>query len=127
MEVNKTNSSNVMFTLFGKGHWSERAQKYVPSTKPIMNVDIPWVGSYIISERAKPQTLELRQMMATATEQQLRDYKLLQFDAVAAAGIFSYGNASGLTIRSPYIVLDVDDLASETEARHMMQRFIADP
>ena len=96
MEVNKTNSSNVMFTLFGKGHWSENEQKYVPSTKPLMNVDIPWVGSYIISERAKHQTSELRQKMETATDQQLRDYKLLHFDAVAAAGIFSYGNAAML-------------------------------
>ena len=114
------------FTFFGKGHWSNNKQKYVPSTKPIMNVDIPWVGSYIISERAKPQTLELRQMMGTATEQQLRDYKLLQFDAVAAAGIFSYGNASGLTIRSPYIVLDVDDLESTEVAREIQQTLIAD-
>ena len=121
-----TQSETKLFTLFGKGHWSERAQKYVPSTKALMNVDIPWVGSHIISERAKPQTLELRQMMATATEQQLRDYKLLQFDAVAAAGIFSYGNASGLTIRSPYIVLDVDDLESTEVAREIQQTLIAD-
>ena len=121
-----TPSETKQFTFFGKGHWSERAQKYVPSTKPLMNVDIPWVGSYIISERAKPQTLELRQMMGTATEQQLRDYKLLQFDAVAAAGIFSYGNASGLTIRSPYIVLDIDDLESTEVAREIQQTLVAD-
>lgn len=121
-----TPSETKLFTLFGKGHWSKSAQKYVPSTKPIMNVDIPWVGSYIISERAKPQTLELRQMMGTATEQQLRDYKLLQFDAVAAAGIFSYGNASGLTIRSPYIVLDIDDLESTEVAREIQQTLVAD-
>lgn len=121
-----TPSETKLFTLFGKGHWSKSAQKYVPSTKPIMNVDIPWTGSYIISERAKPQTLELRQMMETATEQQLRDYKLLQFDAVAAAGIFSYGNASGLTIRSPYIVLDIDDLESTEVAREIQQTLVAD-
>lgn len=126
MDLSKTFNGNVMFTLFGKGHWSENEQKYVPSTKPLMNVDIPWVGSYIISERAKHQTSELRQMMGTATEQQLRDYKLLQFDAVAAAGIFSYGNASGLTIRSPYIVLDIDDLESTEVAREIQQTLIAD-
>ena len=121
MELNKTYSNNVMFTLFGKGHWSEKAQKYVPSTKPMMNVDIQWVGDYVLSERAKPQTEELRQIMTTATEQQLREYKLIQFDAVAGAGIFSYGNAAGLTIRSPYIVLDVDDLESTEEAREIQQ------
>lgn len=126
MEQNKFYSSNVMFTLFGKGRWSEKAQKYVPSTKPLMNVDIPWVGSYIKSERVKSQTLELRQMMGTATDQQLRDYKLLQFDAVAAAGIFSYGSAAGMIVRSPYVVVDVDDLASTDEAREIQQTLVND-
>ena len=126
MELNKTYSSNVMFTLFGKGHWSEKAQKYVPSTKPMKNVDIQWVGDYVLSERAKPQTEELRQIMTTATEQELRDYKLIQFDAVAGAGIFSYGSAAGLTVRSPFIVLDVDDLESTEEAREIQQTLIAD-
>lgn len=126
MEENKTFNGNVLFTLFGKGHWSEKLQKYVPSTKPLMNVDISWVGNYVLSERAKAQTLELRQMMDSASEQQLRDYKLLQFDAVAAAGIFSYGNAASLTVRSPYVVIDVDDLSSTEEAREIQQTLIND-
>ena len=121
-----TNNSNTLFTLFGKGYWSKRAQKYVPSTKPYMNVDVAWAGDYILSERAKSQTLELRQMMSTATDQQLRDYKLVQFDAVAAAGVFSYGNADGLMVRSPYIVIDVDDLDSTDEAREIQQTLIND-
>lgn len=126
MEENKTFNGNVLFTLFGKGHWSEKLQKYVPSTKPLMNVDISWVGNYVLSERAKTQTMELRQMIGTATEQQLREYKLLQFDAVAAAGIFSYGNAASLTVRSPYVVIDVDDLSSTEEAREIQQILIND-
>ena len=126
MADNKTFDSNVLFTNFGKGHWSEKAQKYVPSTKPLMNVDVPWVCNSVLSERAKSQTLELRQMMGTASDQQLRDYKLLQFDAVAAAGIFSYGSAAGLVVRSPYIVIDVDDLASTDEAREIQQTLIND-
>lgn len=117
---------NTLFTNFGKGYWSEKAQKYVPSTKPLMNVDVPWVGNSVLSERAKSQTSELRQMMGTATDQQLRDYKLLQFDAVAAAGIFSYGSAAGLVVRSPYIVIDVDDLASIDEAREIQQTLVSD-
>lgn len=119
-------SNNTKFTLFGKGYWSEKAQKYVPSTKPKRNVDIQWVGDYVLSERAKVQTAELRQMMATATEQQLRDYKLTEFDAVAGAGIFSYGNAAGLSVRSPYIVIDIDQLESTEEARAIQQTLIAD-
>ena len=119
-------SNNTKFTLFGKGYWSEKAQKYVPSTKPKRNVDIQWVGDYVLSERAKVQTTELRQMMATATEQQLRDYKLTEFDAVAGAGIFSYGNAAGLSVRSLYIVIDIDQLESTEEARAIQQTLIAD-
>jgi hypothetical protein len=119
-------SNNTKFTLFGKGYWSEKAQKYVPSTRPKRNVDIQWVGDYVLSERAKVQTTELRQMMATATEQQLRDYKLTEFDAVAGAGIFSYGNAAGLSVRSPYIVIDIDQLESTEEARAIQQTLIAD-
>ena len=126
MGDNKTFDSNELFTLFGKGYWSEKAQKYVPSTKPLMNVDVSWVGNYIISVRAKAQTLELREMMGTASDQQLRDYKLLQFDAVAAAGVFSYGNAAGLVVRSPYLVIDVDDLSSTDEAREIQQTLIND-
>ena len=122
----KTFNSNELLTLFGKGYWSKKAQRYVPSTKPIKNVDIRWVADYVLSEFAKSQTDELRRMMATATEQQLRDYKLLQFDAVAAAGIFSYGSAAGLLVRSPYVVLDIDDLASIDEARDIQQTLIND-
>ena len=32
MDLSKTFNGNVMFTLFGRGYWSENAQKYVPST-----------------------------------------------------------------------------------------------
>jgi hypothetical protein len=84
------------------------------------------VGDYVFAERAKPQTEELHQIMTTATEQEVRDYKLIQFDAVAGAGIFSCGSAAGLTIRSPYIVLDVDDLESTEEAREIQQTLIED-
>lgn len=119
--------TNTLFTLFGKGHWSEKAQKYVPSTKPQQSVDIAWTAAYIKSERAKYQTLCLREMMATATDQQLRDYKLKEFDAVAGAGIFSYGSAAGLVERSPFIVIDVDDLSSTSEALSIKQTLISDP
>ena len=136
MKVRQTTDSNTLFTFFGKGHWSEKAQKFVPSTKPLMNVDVAWVGNYVLSERAKAQTLELRQLMTRdydhtpqgikQHEQSQRDFKLLEFDAVAGAGTFSYGNANGLIERSPYIVIDIDDLDSTEEARQVQQRLIAD-
>ncbi|MBO7051403.1 MAG: hypothetical protein J6W24_01935 [Prevotella sp.] len=117
---------NGTFTLFGKGYLNRNTGKAVPSTKPVQSVDIAWTGRYITSDCAKAQTLELRRMMVTATEQELRDYKLLKFDAVAGAGVFSYGNAKGLVERSPFIVLDIDDLSSTEEARQVQQTLIAD-
>ena len=126
MDTNRSINSNLLFSFFGRGYWSKKAQRYVPSTKPIRNVDVGWVANYVLSERAKPQTDELRRMIATATDQELRDYKLLQFDAVAAAGIFSYGNASSLLIRSPFVVVDIDDLTSTEEARDIQQTLIND-
>lgn len=126
MERNICERVSTLFTNFGKGYRSKNSHECVPSTMPKMNVDVPWVYEYIISECAKPQTEELRQMMATATEQQLRDYKLLHFDAVAAAGIFSYGKIDGLIQRTPYVVIDIDDLSSTEEAREIQQTLIKD-
>lgn len=121
-----TNNQQTKFTFFGKGYFSKTKGMWVPSTRPQMTVDVSWTGRYILSERAKFQTEELRRIMATATDQEVRDYKLREFDAVAAAGIFSYGSAAGLIIRSPYIVLDVDDLESTEEAREIQQTLVAD-
>ena len=136
MELNKTCSSNEMFTFFGKGHFSEKAQKWVPSTTPQQIVDVGWCGQYIISERAKWPTDELRRLLHTveeqteeqkrAKDQMLRDFKLRMFDAVAGAGTFSYGNAKGLICRSRYIVLDIDDLESTEEARDIQHTLIKD-
>lgn len=132
------NIYQTLFTLFGKGHFSEKYQKWVPSTTPQQTVDIAWCGTYVLSERAKFQTEELRRMMSEADgqemtdiqqrafDQQLRDYKLREFDAVAGAGTFSYGNAKGLIKRSQYIVIDIDDLSSTKEARDIQQALISD-
>lgn len=118
--------SNVSFTFFGKGYWSKKAGKWVPSTTPLQTVDIAWTGEYIKSVRAKYQTEELRRIMPTASDQELRDYKLREFDAVAAAGTFNHGSAAGLIERSPYIVIDIDDLATMQEAREIQQTLIND-
>lgn len=136
MELIKTENSNEMFTFFGKGHFSEKAQKWVPSTTPQQTVDVGWCGQYIISERAKWPTDELRRLLHTVEEQteeqkrekdqMLRDFKLRMFDAVAGAGTFSYGNAKGLIRRSRFIVLDIDDLNSTEEARDIQQTLIKD-
>lgn len=134
--ADNTENSNVMFTFFGKGHFSQKAQKWVPSTTPQQIVDVGWCGQYILSERAKWPTDELRRLLHTveeqteeqkrAKDQMLRDFKLRMFDAVAGAGTFSYGNAKGLIRRSRFIVLDFDDLDSTEEARDIQQTLIKD-
>ena len=126
MNVKKTYDLQGVFTFFGKGHFSEKAGKWVPSTTPQQTVDIAWCGQYIKSERAKWQTDELRCIMPTATDQELRDFKLREFDAVTGAGTFSYGNAQGLIKRSRYIVLDIDELESIEQARDIQQTLIKD-
>ena len=126
METNNTVNLRQEFSFFGKGYYSTRAQKWVPSTTPQQTVDIAWTGAYIMSERAKFQTEELRRIMPTASDQELRDYKLREFDAVAGAGTFSYGNAKGLIGRSKYIVLDIDDLESTEQAREIQYTLVAD-
>jgi hypothetical protein len=115
-----------VFTFFGKGYFSKKLGKWVPSTTPQRTVDIAWTGNYILSECAKYQTEELRRIMPTASDQELRDYKLREFDAVAGAGTFSHGSAQGLIARSNYIVLDIDDLSSTKEAREIQQMLIKD-
>lgn len=134
--ADNTENSNEMFTFFGKGRFSEKAQKWVPSTTPQQIVDVGWCGQYILSERAKWPTDELRRLLHTveeqteeqkrAKDQMLRDFKLRMFDAVAGAGTFSYGNAKGLIRRSRFIVLDFDDLDSTEEARDIQQTLIKD-
>ena len=136
MDAIQTDNFQTVFTLFGKGHFSEKRQKWVPSTTPQQTVNIAWCGQYIKSERAKWPTDELRRLQQTveevteeqkrAKEQMLRDFKLHMFDAVAGAGTFSYGNAKGLIRRSRFIVLDIDDLESTEEARVIQQTLIAD-
>lgn len=117
---------NKTFSFFGKGHYSEREKKCVPAVTPQQTVSIEWVFQYIISERARWATEELRGMIGKEDDQQLRDFKLLNFDAVTAAGRFSYGSAAGLIVRSPYIVMDLDDFGSSEEARHIQQLLIKD-
>ena len=115
-----------VFTCFGKGHFSEKMGKWVPSTKPMGTMSIAEAGRYIRSERAKFQTEELRRILPEASEQEVRDFKLREFDAVAFAGTFSYGSAGRLIARTPYIAIDIDDLASTEEAHEVQRVLVAD-
>lgn len=115
-----------VFSLFGRGYFSKKSNKWVPACKPQQVFDIPRTGAYIKSDRAKWATETLRSMLASANEQELRDFKAKEFDAIAVAGNFSYRNANSLLTRSRYIVLDIDDLSSTEEAREVQRTLAAD-
>lgn len=115
-----------VFSLFGKGYFSNKDNKWVPACKPRLDFDIPRTGAYIKSDRAKWATETLRSMLASATDQEVRDFKSREFEAIAVAGKFSYRNANSLLTRSLYIVLDIDDLSSTEEAREVQQALVAD-
>lgn len=97
------------------------------ATKPQQNQDIAWVYQYISSQWCAGQATEtLRQMVGHASKDELSDYKKLHFETALFAGTFSYRNARGLIQRSPYMVLDVDDLDSVQQAVDLRQQLCSD-
>ena len=124
MTQDKTNNQ---FSIFGCGYRNPKGQA-VLAVKPEGATDIAHVYQLIISDQAKAATNRLREMAAqSATREELSDYKKLNFRIATFSGTFSYRNAKSLTERSSYLVIDVDDLESEAEARQLMQRLISDP
>lgn len=123
--TNQAVNINEKFSIFGKGY-RNREGKAVLATKPQQTQDLKWVHDYIISERARWATETLRGMVDYATKDELSDFKKLNFEVATFNGIFSYRNANSLVDRSPWIVLDIDDLSSIDEAREVQQRLIAD-
>lgn len=127
IEIMTQNKTNNQFSLFGCGYRNPKGQA-VLAVKPEGATDIAHVYQFIISDQAKAATNRLREMAAqSATREELSDYKKLNFRIATFSGTFSYRNAKSLTERSPYLVIDVDDLESEAEARQLMQSLISDP
>ncbi len=121
------NKQSENFSIFGTGYRNPKGVA-VLAVKPDGATDIARVYQYIISEKAKSATEQLREMDCQgATRDELSDYKKLNFRIVTFSGSFSYRNAKSLINRSPYLVIDIDDLESETEARQLMKRLVSDP
>lgn len=115
------------FSVFGYGY-RNREGKVVLAVKPDGTATVKDIYQYIISDRARHATETLRAMVQQeATRAELSDYKKLSFRIATFSGEFSYRNARSLVVRSPYLVIDIDDLSSEAEARQLQQRFISDP
>ena len=122
----KQETTNNQFSIFGCGYRNPKGVA-VLAVKPEGATDIARMYQFIISDQAKPATDRLREMVLQgATREELSDYKKLNFRIATFSGTFSYRKAEKLIARSPYMVLDIDDLASESEARQLMNRLIHD-
>lgn len=114
-------SDNQLFSVFPRGYRNQKG-KAVLATNPMTSQNIEGIYRYIISEEARWATEELRKMLFTATQQEMRDFKALHFKVATFSGIFNYRSARSLVARSPFMVLDIDDLSSTQEARDLQQK-----
>lgn len=131
---------NTLFSVYPRGYWNKKKQQWVLSTKPFDAWSIEQTREYIISNDAKNDTEALQRSYAeylhrkpSMTEAEAKqaydmmsDFKKKHFIIATFVGLFSYRNGNNLTLRSPYIPLDFDDLESEDEARDLQQRLMSD-
>ena len=113
------------FSVFGYGYRNSKNEA-VLQTRPEGVTDIRAVYQYITSTIAKEAQEKLRAMRDTATREERSDFKKLNFRFVTFRGIFSTRKANALTQLSPYIVVDIDGLASTKEAHELSKRLSAD-
>ena len=123
---NVQDTPNHKFSIFSTGYRNKNGVAVLAS-RPREAQDIVWTYEYITSERAKWATKELRSMVGAVSKQEIDDFKKLQFESATFNGTFSYRNAKSLVVRSPYIVIDIDDLSSTDEARQVQQQLVNDP
>ena len=106
---------NKRFSIFPCGWLNKENNVVTMRQRPQQTQTIEWVYQYVSSECTHDITERLRSMADEPDDVQ-REFKLLHFEYATFSGIFSYRNARGLAERSPYLVLDIDDLASMDEA-----------
>lgn len=131
---------NTLFSVYPPGYWNEKKQQWVLATKPFGAWTKEQAYEYIISNAAKNDTEALQRSYAeylrrkpSMTEAEAKhaydmmsDYKKKHFMIATFTGLFSYRNAKSLTLRSPYMPLDFDDMESEDEVRDLQQRLMND-
>lgn len=125
--MNKEINISERFSIYPCGWWDEEEQKAKPQQRQQQTQTIAWAYEYITSTRAEGVTEKLRGMMLKgATDQQLRDYKVLNFEYATFSGVFRYRRANYIASRTPFLTIDIDHLSSTEEARELQQRFIQD-
>ncbi len=117
---------NERFSIFSCGWWNEEKQEASPQQRSQQTQTIEWVYKYIISERARKPTEELRAMIPTATKGQRDNFKVRNFEYATFSGIFNYRRINCLVERTPFICLDIDGLDSMEEARAVQRALSAD-
>lgn len=117
--------TNERFTMFGVGYVNRKGVA-VLAARPKMTVDVAYIYYYIKEGWSAKATEELRRMIPASNNDEQQTFKKLNFETVTFAGRFSYRNGGHLIERSPFMVLDVDHLGSEAEARRVQQLFVAD-
>ena len=122
---NTENTQSELFSIFPKGYRNQKGQA-VLATRPQQTQTIAWAYDYITSMRAQWATETLRSMLDTATKDELSDFKKLNFEAATFNGTFSYRSARNIVTRSPFMVIDIDDLSSTEEARRVQQLLVSD-
>ena len=130
MTIITDQAPNVRFSIFPTGWWDEAEQQAKPRQRPQQTQTIEWVYRYIISERARGITEQLRAMgQATTKEQQQaqQTYKALNFEYATFSGIFSYRNARNCVARTPFLTIDIDHLGTEAAARTLQATLCQDP
>ena len=122
-----TYEQNNRFSIFPCGWWDEEEQKAKPQQRQQQTQTIAWAYEYIISTCAQKATEDLWQMMLDgASDQALRDFKVLNFEYATFSGVFRYRRANFIVTRTPFLTIDIDHLSSTDEARELQQRFILD-
>lgn len=115
------------FSIFPCGWWDEEEQKAKPQQRQQQTQTIAWAYEYITSTCAQKATNELRQMMQDgASDQALRDFKVLNFEYATFSGVFRYRRANLIVSRTSFLTIDIDHLSSTDEARELQQRFVID-
>ena len=131
---------NTLFSVYPHGYWNERKQQWVLATKPFGAWTIEQLYEYIISHEAKDSTEALQRCYAEYLRRkpsmseaeakqaydQMSDFKKKHFIIATVQGLFSYRNANSISLSTPYMPIDFDDLESEDEARDLQQRLMGD-
>lgn len=114
--------SNRNISYFPTGRFNH-TNVAVPCNNPIGTMDIQSVFDYIVGERAKYATEQLRKII---DEKKKKEFKVIGFEYVTPAGTFSYRNSRNLIAESGFIVADVDNLADDGDVQRVRNIFIHD-